>query len=545
MSITSNDPAQEPETAENLEKRLKDAQSAFRSAKKASVYALAHLHIIYLKTWAPYSERENREWIRKQIEEHNRKVAKLSSEEDEAHPLLALTTDGDDLLPLVKLVSGLVRKGEEAAAARLKRALEWTIEKLQKREIREPEDVVQAVDEAGGYEVIIQEARTGSPQSHPKIEAAVASRIAKLVASSAKSASAKYELDQPAELDLGDNFALLLARAGRDGKIDIIGQRLFNPEIKWDLLKPYSESLITRPSLGGELLRRITILSNVVPEGGLTMMYEGEGFSTAPVRVKRAISLNPADDGKFDIEVSARHVEATPMVRLTPKDCLGLDGPLSALTMELESVDAVAKLYATAGIEHCIALTSRCGRPGADYVWTLSSDIELGKDKKSLDLAWVELTTSSPVTVHELQKSATAHLTAQDVRTGLFDVIRSVTRKAHSGNEKQPGPSHVRLIVRNDELSFAGDATMRVGVKMSSGGTKPFSLMVPTVDLANAADVIQRLQLEQVTVFADEAGLLVFNWSDDVAVHEIYLPTLTSTGGLKSARFGSLMPTDG
>ncbi|WP_353212937.1 hypothetical protein, partial [Rhodovarius sp.] len=159
-----NEPNHQPMTEKDLLAELNQVRAAFGTVKSASTDALARLYLAYRHMVFPSAPPDNKQWFARQVAAHNDRVSKQSPQqvaEKKKGALVSITLTGEtgDLLAFVKLVADLCRVGDESHASRVRRALEWVIDRFDNIAIVSADDVTTEVKNAGGFEAVIQSAR--------------------------------------------------------------------------------------------------------------------------------------------------------------------------------------------------------------------------------------------------------------------------------------------------------------------------------------------------------------------------------------------------
>lgn len=78
---------------------------------------------------------------------------------------------------------------------------------------------------------------------------------------------------------------------------------------------------------------------------------------------------------------------------------------------------------------------------------------------------------------------------------------------------------------------------MDVKLPVAKGTGSRVQLLVRLMDLKAATDALVRLGVTEAQVSADSGGILAITWSDSLASYSVFLPAMSTTGGLLTARF--------
>lgn len=553
-SYKPNDPNHQPMTDQALLAELNQVQSAFTHAKSASTEALSRLYIAYLHMGAASAPQENREWLARQIAAHNEEVDQEAEEQISSNSKgqtkrkrvkIHITHEPKrDLLAFVKFGAGLTYAGDESHASRVSRALEWVIKHFQGKEVRTADEVVDAVKRYGGFEAVIRLARTGDPKPNAKLEAAVARAVQKQVMQHATHAAAALVADLPSGSKLPDGVYVALVRPAQ-GKLELLSHRELKPEKDGPLLSAFRSSFLPAPPGAAALLRRTMTLSSIVPEGALTMLNEGDGWTTAPLCEERALILRAGSNGASEIIISARHVDAGPVISIRPSaacDSLATS-PAGCLIMTTDARKELERLFAVSDVEHVLAVGAELPVDGtiADdrMVWRASSEYELkAPDTKQIDFNWEPISANAyrPLEVVGFNSTVTASATGADIKTLQTSVVDPAWISSQGAKEGAK-PVAVRVVSDGHHVHIAASASMDVKLPVAKGTGSRVQLLVRLMDLKAATDALVRLGVTEAQVSADSGGILAITWSDSLASYSVFLPAMSTTGGLLTARF--------
>lgn len=547
-----NDPNQQPMTDKELLAEFNAARVAFGTAKSASTDALARLYLAYRHMMFPSAPPDNKQWFARQIATHNLEVGQQSPQQvadKKKRALVSITLTGEpnnDLLAFVKLVADLRRAGDETHASRVRRALEWVMGRFDQTAIVSAEDVTEAVKNAGGFEAVIQSARGNPSKGDPNLVAAVAKAVLAEIASRAKEQAPLFATDLPPGSVVANGLHAALVRSA-NGRLEVVGHHPLDAEKDGALLSAFRVALL--PTSGGApaLLSRIHALSGIVPEGGLTMLTEGGGWNTAPLKEERVLLLRSGAGGLPEIVVTARHVDASPVVLIRPTAACGplaLD-PGSCLALMKADRQKFEKLFAVDDVERILSVSAP-NTVEADHdvgavgvVWRASIIAETkAKDHKSFDFKWWPIGPHAhrPVEVANINKTITASATAEDIRTLKVSALDPAMAKVRDG-KPDAKPTAVRVTSNGVTMRLAAVAGADVSMAVAQPASKPVQLLFRLSDLYATVSVLLRVGVTQAEVAVDEVGLLAFTWSDAVASYSVFLPAMSTTGGLLTNHF--------
>lgn len=548
MSENRNDPDLEPWDGPACESSMVQSRRAFGGAKKAATEAIGHLHICYERILGSRSTADTVAWFERKIEEHNRrvddkedfasdgdgrKVAKIDLGSDEASKRRAF----------VRLFAGLYREGDESHVSRVNRALEWISAKRDLKVARSQQEVVDAVKAAGGFEEIVRQARGIQPKPNAKLLAATSAQVATELEQAAKAAPAKLVANTTGSRTLGGGTHLALIREGA-GTLEVIDHSPVDLNGDGPLLKRFKTGLLPPPPIKGEFLRRISMLSAVVPEGGMTMLTEGDVWNGTPLLEERAFTLRGNAGRPVDVVISARHVDAAPVVVFEPAEALGMPHATHATRSMLpgRSWEEMEKVLAVPDIERVIDAVFPPAAATSTVVWEVYLPADADKkqssrsDKTRVDIVWEAMQpgTWRPLEVNGFEAIASASASATDLdalKAGITE--GEAAAKADSNKGKMPV---AHLVCHADTLDVVLGPNIRRTLRLKSKLAEPLRVFVRLTDLRAAVNVLVDCSVQQVELAID-SGAISLTWTDRLGTQAIFLPALSTSGGLLATRF--------
>jgi hypothetical protein len=548
MSENANDPNKMPWDGPTCDANMERSRRAFGGAKKAAAEAIGHLHICYKKILGSASTPETRAWLERKINEHNIRVSNGEGivSGGDRRKLVKLDVGSDEdgrRRAFVRLFAELYREGDESHGSRVNRALEWTLAKPELKPARTADDVVNEVKAAGGFEEIVRQGRGHDPKPNAKLSAAASAQVATELEQAAKAAPAKLVANTTGAYTLGDGTHLALIREGA-GTLEVIDHSPVDLNRDGPLLKRFKTGLLPPPPIKGEFLRRISMLSAVVPEGGMTMLTEGDVWNGTPLLEERAFSLRGNAGRPADVVISARHVDAAPVVVFEPAEALGMPHATHATRSMLpgRSWEGMEKVLAVPDIERVIDAVFLPAAATSTVVWEVYLPADADKkqsnrsDKTRVDIVWEAMQpgTWRPLEVNGFEAIASASASATDLdalKAGITE--GEAAAKADSNKGKVPV---AHLVCHADTLDVVLGPNIRRTLKLKSKLAEPLRVFVRLTDLRAAVNVLVDCSVQQVELAID-SGAISLTWTDRLGTQAIFLPALSTGGGLLATRF--------
>ena len=528
---------------------MAQSRRAFGGAKNATTEAMAHLNISYENILGSRSTKDTVAWFERKGEEHNTKVDNQDdfASDGDTRTVVKIDLGCDEVSrrrAFVRLFAGLYREGDDSHVSRVNRALEWVSGRPNLRAARSHQDIVEAVKAAGGYEDIVRQARGGAPKPNAKLSTAASKQVAAELANAAKGAAAKWIASVTEAHTLGNGTHLALIRAGA-GTVEVIDHSPVDLDKDGSLLKRFKDGLLPPPPIKGCFLQRMSKLSAVVPEGGMTMLTEGDIWNGTPLLEERVFSLRGDPGRPAEIVISARHVDAGPVVVLEPAEAVGISRSVhDARTMlPIKAWDEMAQVLAVPDIERVIDVTFLPWTPSGSPVWEVylppgNADKKPSgqSDKPRIDIVWevMQPGTWRPLEVVGFEVAASATLSATDLRsleTGIAE--GEATAKPESNKAKV---SAVNFSCHADTLSVVLGPNVKRDFKLKSELADHLRVFIRVSDLRAVMSALVECAVQEAE-WAIDSGAISVTWTDRLGTQSIILPALSTGGGLISTRF--------
>lgn len=582
-------------TAQVVSDHIVKAQEAYRNSKDAAAKAAAHAYMVWLKTMSPLAEAEARDWLiaeigkrNDEIDAHNadeeflqnrvsyhkkKKLASFNSDDillktefatieeqklfdDELanvtslHELKQKDWDGrrkvriearqnaSEFSVIVKFVFGFDSPSDSSVTTRYAQVLAWIDEDIEDSSVVTANQIFKAIQAAGGFEKVVYSMRgKGKKPTEPEASILVTAAERKLMEAhvalkateAAKSAPALATLDIPMTCN-SDGLVLIVGRQ-TEGQIELVGPLGVDSADFSSVISTFAHGdLPTDPCT--ELLSKVLQLGQMVSSGDETGKTLNDLKMEVPLLSERVLTLVPHQKAGLQLVMSARHADASVVVKATPKIAVKSFGDVSASVMLAASdVSSLASLLASSSTRGLITLSRNAEKVHFTTTIHNAALTPLKHTHATVNVEWVPIAEMAvkPLDVDGFKPSVCRAYTQADLSSWYADDFA----KAHNGAAKKSKREA-------SEVRFEGNAVLR----QDAGGYVDAGKLnkAPTTlkfDLAQIADVVSTLQTAvsaSVMAFADDGGLVGFFWEDALASWELYLPTLTADGSRLQGR---------
>jgi hypothetical protein len=582
-------------TAQVVSDHIVKAQEAYRNSKDAAAKAAAHAYMVWLKTMSPLAEAEARDWLiaeigkrNDEIDAHNadeeflqnrvsyhkkKKLASFNSDDillktefatieeqklfdDELanvtslHELKQKDWDGrrkvriearqnaSEFSVIVKFVFGFDSPSDSSVTTRYAQVLAWIDEAIEDSSLVTANQIFKAIQAAGGFEKVVYAMR-GKGKKPPEPEASILvtaaerklmeAHVALKAMEAAKAAPALVRLDIPMACN-SDGLVLIVGRQS-EGQIELVGPLGVGSADFSSVISTFSHGdLPTDPCT--ELLSKVLALGQMVSSGDETGKTLNDLKMEVPLLSERVLTLVPHQKAGLQFVMSARHADASVVIKATPKiavKCLG--DVTEPLMLEGANVSSLASLLSSSSTRGLITLSRNAEKVHFTTTIHNAALTPLKHTHATVNVEWVPIAEMAvkPLDVDGFKPSVCRAYTQADLSSWYADDFA----KAHNGAAKKSKREA-------SEVRFEGNAVLR----QDAGGYVDAGKLnkAPTTlkfDLAQIADVVSTLQTADsasVMAFADDGGLVGFFWEDALASWELYLPTLTADGSRLQGR---------
>ncbi|GLI94390.1 hypothetical protein [Methylocystis echinoides] len=367
----------QPLNPDDLNGFIENARSSLKTLKQSASIATANAYLLWLDTQAFSATKEGKEWIKKEIDarnadikKHNEDVKKekkyvtdyknnnLSEDElvnqtgktkeqkdeiaAEKKRLDALAKKDDKYWDSLKLVPIERREGasefteivkfifeydKSAHAASVNRfclALEWVHARFKGKTVEGIEDVVTVIDDACGFEIIVEEQRRNrNDDDQAQVDREIiAERNYADTKAALKGAEPLASLDIEPRFEL-DGLVIMVARYD-GGKAHVVAELPAGDGEFKRLISRYENPELLPVSDTTEFIGRLMELGQLVSDG------EGSGDKDSKEKTERVL-LSDGKNGKPELVISACNADAALIVKARPKTEIDLgltDEPL-------------------------------------------------------------------------------------------------------------------------------------------------------------------------------------------------------------------------
>jgi len=357
--------------------RISEAKTTYRLARDAALDTVGHIVLIWKDVLSDKAEKDNADWYKAQIVKRNEVItdhndvvsdlytraknfmegklkpedpinakaeneeyralleeekAKLralyghSREERYAKKMVKYFPDDESkrVLDLVKYVLALETPADSDIVSRYAAVTQWVVGQIIDEKFNTVQDVTDFLKENGGFEIVLakQRALRGDEDSNNNneiINADVQSQAKILL----RGMNPKGTIDLHSTL-AKDNYVLLLGRSN-GGQTDILGEiKATDNEIN-NAIMHVSDQLNDPATPHCEFLANAVRLGKIVGEGDSDGVTRDGTQGGEVLKSERTMVLRPEADGRAKFVISARNVDASPVIYGWPKDWPELD----------------------------------------------------------------------------------------------------------------------------------------------------------------------------------------------------------------------------
>jgi hypothetical protein len=360
----SNTRAAQPITIDEIQANIDKAQHCFVSSKDSAAEAGAHTYIVWLETMSPLANADAKDWIKKQIEDRNIAIdvhnaaekserkrvrdylaGKLKEDDGESARLtnLAKLTDDEwaarrkvcvearananDFTTIVKFVLNFERPADASVISRFATVLEWIHARFDGVEIQDTSEIVTAIKDAGGFEMVLIEQRNKGESGGSKgaeereIEAEERKIIEEAIAAKAKAAVQTAPAIATIDMQISDANQDIVVLIGRyvGGKIEVVDNIPLEAGEVDSMVSRISDDLLPPADESTEFIARVLALGDIVAEGKATEKTRDGTVMGEKLVEQRTLSLLPDGEENTQLVISALHADSSAVIKATPE----------------------------------------------------------------------------------------------------------------------------------------------------------------------------------------------------------------------------------
>src|ERR1035437_1049969 len=367
-------------TIDTIQANIDKAQQSFVLSKDSSIEAAAHVYIVWGDTQSEHADTYSKAWMEKQIEDRNTEIdehnEKVASDRKRAKAFKAGTLSKDDLIntkpdndagrkdvdeerakltslanltddewtarrkvlvkaqansspftTIVKFGLNFDSTDHASVTSRYATVLEWIHARFDGVEIQDTSEIVTAIKDAGGFEMVLIEQRNKGESGGSKgaeereIEAEERKIIEEAIAAKAKAAVQTAPAIATIDMQISNANQDIVVLIGRyaDGKVEVVDEipleageiDLMVHRVSDDLLPPANEST--------EFIARVLALGDIVGEGKATARTRDSTAMGEKLVEERTFSLLPDGEENIQLVISALHADSSAVIKATPE----------------------------------------------------------------------------------------------------------------------------------------------------------------------------------------------------------------------------------
>jgi hypothetical protein len=575
--------------------RISEAKTTYRMARDAALDTVGHIVLIWKDVLSDVADKGNADWYNaeitkrnKAITDHNDNVAALytraknfmegklkpedpinaKAENDEHKALLdkeraelrelfghsreeryskkMVKYFPDDekkaILDLVKYVLTLETPADSDIASRYAAVTQWIVDQAIAKGINTVQDVTDILRAGGGFETVLakQRALRGDQDSNNNndiINADVQSQAKILLRGMNPKGTVELHSTQGR-----DNYVLLLGRSN-GGQTDILGEiKATENEIN-NAVMYVSDQLKDPATPHCEFLANAVRLGKIVGEGDSDGVTRDGTQGGEVLKSERTIVLRPEADGRAKFVISARNVDASPVIYGWPSDWPELDEIKKDVMLPERHRKQMERDLDNRLRRRRIEFEAKFSPKRADGKPALSpmafevfyAALEEKKpDSARQQFYWnfIGNADQRPVDQEHFDHQFEDLLDQEDIAILLTGPFDKWSKEKGSNKNKAPvlfaydGKKLSVKVNGNEPINFIRKVDLGAKYKMSFRAREFHRLLQ-----ALAAEDCQSFRMR-----GDEGGLLEISWSNSTGQWAVYMPTVNAKGDLETRR---------
>lgn len=524
---------------------IKAARAAFGLSKDSAAKAAAYTYIVWRQSRGPHALPEAKAHVEKAIEDHNAGVDAKAKEM--GFVKIKAREGASDFTVIVKYVLNFVRSTDSSNVSRYAKALQWLHSRFGNVALTGADELVDAINEAGGFEAIQKNVKAKSTAQEAGADAALKdeerSVIKAFLQHKALAAlnSKPVMATLPAVAAQGDSWRLLVGRATDQG-IEIVEQVQTTPA---DLYALVGERMLeTSASVDPSSLfvSRVLALGELVECGVSSALTLNSNPHGDKLKSERVLSLRTVADKSVELVFSAKHADASTVIIARPTSkALNQSASVQPVYLPSNYIE-VAREMLTGPTRSLVCFEAEVnplrkdGTPAlSPLAWQLINEALKHNEDAGLmrRLYWSRLSEAEylPVDVEQAKFTASAQLDAVTASNACADLLKDYA-KAKAGAEP------VTITVSGGQLTVQASSSGSIVLAPAKGS---LSLKMRGKDLHNLLNVLGELKVATVALSLDSGGLVRVQWSEDCGSFEVNIPTLNAKNEPESRRFAPMV----
>lgn len=523
MSVTNNQPANEAQ----LDAMFSAAEKPMKSSKQDTLLAVGEIAVICQEALLHAFARS---YIEQRIKDRNKEIEAFNAALDKKHadysrerrlPIKvpdasAMSTEAYNkalLRGVIRLVGEHDTVAEQSHVSRHETAVCFVFRKLAGSRMYAAQDAVNIIKAEGGMDRAIQSER-GNVQVPAKLTAAVDKAIREGIPTRLQKADPISSVECSEGVD--GPVVIIARRTGK--RMEIIAESPVQDDKAATRLRPMAAALFPPKDLRCELIKRVTDLAPLVPQGSPTLRYVGDNHGGARRKVERVLVLRHHGADGAMLMISALPTAASPIVRVMPKAVAALARPMEDLVLDKDDLEPLTGRYGGRDVYRFEALVE----DASTWTTTTTSGLEAKADDYGLVLEWLPVNPECPpLEVDGFSDDAGASLTASQLITLRDDCLKA----------KGDGDDIMNLVATPAQLEFYGN-TAKAWACPTMKQAKPLRSHFRLLDVTDVVDALIAARTAEIRVTADAVGPLQFAWQDELASYEVYVPQVMDGGSL-------------
>ena len=564
------------------DKYLSEAQGAYGMAKNGAMKAAANAYMLYrLCAHTDY----DREWLTKQIAERNKAIkaynADIATRQKDAatyrdakvndpNAVASAQVLADERLSkaewaelkkvsidqkagaggftsICKFVFEFDRPFHASKVSRYSAALAWLHKEFRTQLVRDPQTLVDAMANAGGFEAVVSKRVTADDSSLNVSDAKVIdAEIQKRIAEAVNKAKAAGTVTLAPTHATGGLVVMVGRRVG--GNIDVVSDIPLDEAAINNVLRYLDNAAMLPTKPETEFMSRVLNIGQLVNARGKSPSAPKDAEAGQLAPEQKLLTIVP--DGKAaKFVISSRHVTSSVVVHAWPgkvvsPNLTATTGPMAMKAGNLKFLEEQLRQRSSRLLQTLSMDSSplkKDGTPAESMAsWTLENEalVAAELDTAARKLYWTDMIKMErkPLDVDHFDSQFAVTVNLEHL-TKIYEGLL-VKFKTDAAQSKADGL--LNLLIDPDRIVARYKGQDEVPVDFATGASRIFSLQFRPADLHGLVLKLTQLAVPDVVLSGNESGILKVSWSDDYGAYAVFLPT-SSDGKDLNGKFLSIM----
>ena len=547
--VASNNRAQQDILPDVVEQHIAEAKRFYTASKDNAAGAVANCYMVWRDTFGPGADKLLRDWINKKIEARNDEIEKENEKirddaalDKKAKARLRLSkikarNGASQFAVIVKFVFDFVEQSDASMVSRYSTILDWVDAQIGSQVVQCADEVAELIKNAGNMEKIIRAQRGHGPTMSADARVAIAAAITDKVKGAVNVADAKSVCDLALECEEG--LVVLLGRY--DGKtVEVVSDRkLADGELN-DWIKRFSDDIVVKVDEKTEFVSRVLYLGGLVAEGAVTELTRHGTTSGERLKEERVVTLLPHAAGGVEMVVSARHTEASVVIKARVKaPRIDMGTVTEPIMLDAGKRATLDNLLRERGLRSLITIDPVNDHDGIGWVAVNSAlNVKQGAETR---VNWTPLADEEhkPLAVDGFNARFSVEVSRETLNQ-LYDVSlkewEDVTEK-----QAKDKPKLVTLTFQGNSMVYNCDGQAAQMLSVNGKARNLSVLRFRPRDLVQlVAKLLKCKDVNLFSFFGDDAGMLQINWADDLGDYTVCQPTSGTDGRLVYRRIAPM-----